>query len=233
MTPDIVLSAKKATWRMNDHASEADSDFAAVRKTVLEQADYRCSYCELRSDKWQEVHHEDDDHHNNDMRNLRCACPLCHQVFHVGLAGLHDGGIIIYAPEFTQVQLNMLTLAIWLAVSGRAVYAAKAREVYQDLENRRYMVTSIFRDWARHADVKLQEPFQFSADMLGNGLIMLDDKDYEDRQNLLGGLRLLPTDMRFKSQIEHWVKYFGSKIPSQTWGQLVPNIENLAAKARS
>ena len=229
---DIVLSAKRSTWRMHDHAGEADAEFSQARLRTLELADKRCTFCELRADKWQEVHHLDDDHGNNGQSNLACACPLCHQVFHLGLAGLHDGGDLIYAPEFSQVELNSLVLACWLAVASGGEYSPGAVQVYEDLKNRNFYVTSIVREWAREAGVKIQEPFKFTPDMLANALIRLDDDDYGQRAQMLGGLRLLPKDARFKQQISHWVSYFGRSLPTAQWPTLVRDLSSIIRDVR-
>ncbi len=226
---DLVLSAKRSTWRMHDHAGEADLEFRAKRGKVLDLADRRCHYCGFRSDKYQEVHHRDDDHANNDDRNLLCACPLCHQVHHLGLAGLHDGGEIIFCPEFTQVELNSLTIAVWLAVASGGDYAAGAKQVYEDLSNRNYYVTSIFREWARAAQVKLQEPFRFTPDMLANALMQMPQERYAERAALLGGLRLLPKDARFRDQIKHWVGHYGKALPATQWEHIVRDLPQVIA----
>jgi intracellular multiplication protein IcmJ len=232
MAVDLVLSAKRATWRMHDHGGESDVAFVAKRSGVLAVADHRCHYCDTRIDKWQEVHHEDDDHANNSDRNLKCACPLCHQVFHLGLAGLHDGGDIIYCPEFSQVELNALTLSIWLAIASGGEYASGARQVYEDLSNRNYAVTTIVRQWGMSADIRLQEPFRFTPDMLANALMLLPEEHYANRQQLLGGLRLLPKDGRFGDQLKYWVKYFGKALPSSHWAKIVPNLKSVLARVQ-
>lgn len=226
---DLVMSAKRATWRMHDHAGEADVDFADARRETLALADRRCHFCGLRAEKWQEVHHLDDDHTNQSQSNLVCACPLCHQVFHLGLAGMHDGGMLIYAPEFSQVDLNALTVAIWLAVASGSEYAAEAQRVYEDLRNRNFYVTSIFREWAYDAKIEIHEPFSFTPDLLANALIELPEDVYQQRAELLAGLRLLPKDERYKDRIEYWVGYFGKTLPVGQWKSLVKDMSAILA----
>lgn len=229
VAPPLLMSAKRALWRMHDHAGEADTEFRQVRDTVLSNADRRCVYCGLRAPKYQEVHHGDDDHANNAPSNLFCVCPLCHQVFHLGLAGLEDGGDLIVAAEFSQAELNALTVAIWLAVASGSEYAGTARMVYEDLQKRSFYVTSIFREWARQDNVELQEPFRFSPDMLANGLMSLTDEEYANRAALLGDLRLLPREARFAPQIKHWVTHFGRSLPPAQWEKIIPNLKEVFA----
>lgn len=226
---DLVLSAKRSTWRMHDHAGEADQQFQQQRGAVLQRADRRCWYCELRAEKWQEVHHVDDDHANQADSNLVCACPLCHQVFHLGLAGLHDGGEIILAPEFSQVELNALTLGIWLAVAGGGECGKAAKTVYDELRSRNHLVTTVFREWAREAKVKLQEPFRFTPDMLANALMSIPDEQYDNRAQLMGGLRLLPKDTRFADQLHHWIAHYRQALPSSQWHKIVRDFSGLVA----
>jgi len=239
--PLLVASAKRSVWRMNDHAGEADKAFQVVRKSILLANDYTCLYCGHRSEKYQEVHHRNDDHSNNATENLDTSCPLCHQVFHLGLAGMLDGADIIYAPEFAQEEINQLALITWLIDDdNRAVFrdanesiafdklSSKAKSISALMEGRRgtvllrlkklLKVNSSFPE-ERLEDIKMTH---VSPLLISNVLMSLDDKTNAQRQSLLGGLRIWPKPIRFRKQIEHWRAETSAVLPVPVWFNILP-----------
>lgn len=238
--PSLTLSAKRLVWRMNDHADEADKAFQRVRKGILEAHDYKCLFCGHRSEKHQEVHHLDDNHSNNDPVNLATSCPLCHQVFHIGLAGMQDGADIIYAPEFTQAEINQFALVIWLVSEGNSKelkdpeealqfdrIQAKAKMVESMMEGRRGTVLLRLRKALKEHSSFPEEYLDkiklshLSPLMFANVLMALDDKTYAQRESLLGGLRLWPKPMRFRKQIAHWKTEQDATLPVPTWFRII------------
>lgn len=237
--PPLVMSAKRAVWRMHDHANEADKAFAKVRRPVLEAYDYRCPYCGHQAEKYQEVHHKDDDHKNNSPDNLACDCPLCHQVFHIGLAGMREGAVLAYVPELTQAELNHLCLMIWLLTEVKSDrYAnhpesvritrlvSRAKEIDAQLWIRNGAVLLIMQ--AALKDVGFPEEMAkkvklsyISPTLLANVLMNLDDDTYARRGELLGGLRLLPRPVPFRPQIEYWAGEQDKSMPPFAWHKLV------------
>lgn len=238
--PELVMSAKRSVWRMHDHAGEADKQFQQVRKSVLEAANYECAFCSLQSSKYQEVHHADDDHKNNDPSNLYCSCPLCHQVFHIGLAGMRDGADIVYAPELTQVELNQLALVMWLVTETEVSQfknpqhatlftrlAGKAKTIEGIFGNRRGTVTLRLRDALKYRKdfpaefVDKITPAALSLSLFSNILMSLKDEQYDKRQDLLGGLRIFPSAARFRERIIHWNAEAGATLPAPVWYKIV------------
>ena len=239
--PALVLSAKRSVWRMHDHAGEADKAFRQVRKAILEEFDYKCAYCGHASEKYQEVHHADDNHANNDRKNLWCTCPLCHQVFHIGLAGMVDGADVVYLPELSQEEVNQLALVIWLCTEAppdryknedEKLYFAKltgrAKTIQGMLETRRGTVLlklrAALKD-SKKVPVDLLEKIKLShltPNLFSNVLMSLEDGDYNRRAQLLGGLRLLPKPARFRERIKHWSEEQDRTLPVPSWSRILP-----------
>jgi len=237
--PALLMSAKRQVWRMNDHAGEADAEFQRVRGPVLEAANNTCEYCELTSDKYQEVHHKDDDHSNNDPKNLACTCPLCHQVFHIGLAGMRDGAHIVSMPELTQAELNHLCLVMWLIdkTDPKSFTDPQQALAYQRLVIRTATLRNVMEN--RRGNVKIRianalkgmghdEAFtkrlnlnSISPSLMANVLMQLPDETYAQRGDLLGGLRVMPVPGRFETQIKHWLAEQGKRLPIPSWYKIL------------
>jgi intracellular multiplication protein IcmJ len=232
--PELVMAAKRKVWRMHDHAGEADKAFQNVRGPVLEAADYTCEFCGFKSDKYQEVHHLDDDHANNAPLNLACSCPLCHQVFHIGMAGMRDGGWIISLPELTQAELNQLCLVMWMVEKAdTSTLSQEHRLMHQNLSmhvkalgalliNRRANVKNRFCAQLEASGVSKDFTKRLSLDaispsLIANVLMQLDDDDYARRQELLGSLRLMPRHERFDAQFKYWCEDQGRRLPMHAW----------------
>jgi intracellular multiplication protein IcmJ len=189
----IILSAKRKSWRMMDeHAGEADKRYVAVRDQVLARDDYTCSFCGFRASKWQEVHHVDDDHSNNKLSNLKTACCLCHQCFHLGFAGVRRAGTIIWLPEIDQADLNNVVRAIFVAISTGRQQEQGARSLYEALESRAGLVEQALGQGASNPAA------------IGQAFLEMTDEQYASRNERLGGLRLLARMQAFGKQIAYW-----------------------------
>lgn len=212
----LQLSAKRKSWRLADsHASESDSAFQAVRKTVLERDDYGCRFCAFKVSptktgaSWQDVHHLDDDHGNNDPTNLVTACCLCHQCFHLGLAGSKRGGILIYLPEIGQAELHHISRAIFIAIATKSPFADHARSLFAAFESRQmHLEESI----ARGAS---------NPSYMGQAFLSMTDEQYDKRMDALRGVRLLPYPERFQEQISFWVDHVYKDLHPETWDSLL------------
>lgn len=211
----IILSAKRSDWRMKDgHASEADLEFSEVRPSILERDDFTCRFCNFRSVptkkgvSWQEVHHLNDNHADNRPDNLATACGFCHQCFHLGLTGLHDGGTLIWLPEMRQHELNNMARAIFCAIAAKSEYAGSAKSIYGVLESRAAHVEEVFGEGASNPG------------FLGQALIELSDDDYAKRAEVLSSVRLLPKPKRFMNALQHWQLMVTTMIPPDTWDRI-------------
>lgn len=212
----LILSVKRSVFRKDDSidAQEtADEGFKKMRPMALDRDNNTCVFCKFSSPKWQEVHHLDDDHTNNDLKNLKTVCPLCHQVHHLGFAGLRKSGIVVYMPEISQVNLNNLVRSIWIAIVCKEdPWAEVASEIYDGLKSRANDTDKILKKYFSNFETKPSDPLT-----VANALSALDDESYEKRGNLVRDLRLLPLPHPFMSQIEFWKGHISTKIPPKTW----------------
>ncbi|CAG9184190.1 HNH endonuclease [Cupriavidus pampae] len=247
--PPLLMAAKRKVWRMHDHAGEADKAFQKVRGPVLEAAGYSCEFCGLKSDKYQEVHHLDDDHANNAKENLACACPLCHQVFHIGMAGMRDGGYVIAMPELSQAELNQLCLVMWIVEKTDASqFSQEHKLMHQNLfmhvkslgsllVNRRANVKNRFSALLEANGQSKEFTKRLSLETIGpsllaNVLMQLTDDEYARRGELLGSLRLMPRPERFDAQFKFWSEDQQRKMPIHAWYSILQD-EQFAALVQS
>lgn len=204
---ELTLGAKRELWRsMDAHSEEADAEFQSVRGEVLARDNFSCRFCNFRSEKYQEVHHLDDDHKNNVKNNLVTACPLCHQVHHIGLAGMAGRGIMIALPEITQAQLNQLLITLWVAKHKEgSPYKGQAERLLHQLRTRSHVVESQFAEGAS------------DPQLVGQILLAANEEQYARRAEGLSGIRLMANDFKFERQIAYWCEETYAVLPFESW----------------
>lgn len=204
---EILLSVKRSKFRCDDpRADEKNNEYLNIRPTILERDDFKCTFCDFRSLKWQEVHHIDDNHANNDPANLITTCPLCHACHHVGLAGLEGKGSLIYLePElgFTQAELNQLMRVLWIGERSKNKELSMA---CIGIQSRIYKQSVVARNVIGTTE----------ANVLGDFLLNLDEEKYLLRQEKLKGLFLYPFKQHYIKQIAYWEAEIFSHI-SDSW----------------
>jgi intracellular multiplication protein IcmJ len=209
----IVLSAKRRSWRMMDaHADEHDKRYQAVREQVLQRDDYTCVFCMFRSVKYQHIHHMDDDHGNNKLTNLVTACPLCHQCFHLGMAGIRKAGVMVWMPEIPQAELNNLCRAIFVAVQNSGEHEQAARSLYVSLESRAAVLET-------ELGAGSSNPAAF-----GQAFLHMKEEQYAQRAKMMAPVRLLPRMQAFGTEISFWqgdASAFGA-LADADWSRVAP-----------
>ena len=204
----LLLGVKRKPWRIKgDPATEeADRRFRAAKKALKETGGRKaCLFC-----KWPgklEVHHLNDDHDDNRPENLASICSLCHQCFHVGLAGAQGRGIIIWAPEWTQTQVNIMGRVIITMIHGEpwSDYRIEAESIYYDLVNRSEAVRKMLgHEW-------------MDPSWLGNLMLNMSNADYARRREILWPLRLMPSADGFQKQIDEWTEIMSGMLTPEVW----------------
>jgi 5-methylcytosine-specific restriction endonuclease McrA len=98
---DVHLSIElvpKTCWFSNvrDHVSQIEWD--KLRKASYKKANYVCEICGNRGEshpvECHEIWNYDDEHFTQTLKGLISLCPNCHEVKHIGLAGLRGRGEI-------------------------------------------------------------------------------------------------------------------------------------------
>lgn len=215
---NLFVSARRSSWRMIDwHADEGDKRYASVRKQVLERDDHTCVYCDFKSLKHQHIHHLNHDHGSVKIENLVTACPLCHQCFHLGLAGVKSSGVMIYATEFSQAEINNMARACFIAVYRGGANMEAAQDLYEALRERRTLVEDVFG------------PGSSNPSYFGQAFVEMKPEIYAERKSKLPGLRLLPKMEAFGKEIVFWDSdqaNFGFH-PDSEWQKLAPAITEI------
>jgi len=63
-------------------------------------------------------------------------------------------------------------------------------------------------------------------------LIGMKPSDYENREDSVGALRLLPFESRFETQVDYWASTSFKGVPQEDWGKLIEGLNlsgNVAA----
>lgn len=79
-------------WYTNVRSNVSREEWDRLRHLIYQHANHVCEICEGRGDKWPVECHEiweyDDIDHIQKLTRLIALCPACHQVKHIGLAGI-------------------------------------------------------------------------------------------------------------------------------------------------
>lgn len=218
MSAALSLSVKRGLFRKDDPSSAiSDASFKAMREEILIRDEYTCQYCEYRSLRFQEVHHLNDDHNDNEVENLVTVCSLCHATQHLWFSGMKDRGDIIYLDpkiySISQPELNQWVRILWVA----------------ELGNDRTMSASAKTTLVRLSKAKVEARKKIGssdAEVLGDYLVNLDDKQYANRDKHLAGFFFLPSKVGFKRQVQYWAEMINSKTPSKQWALIAKRKTN-------
>jgi intracellular multiplication protein IcmJ len=192
-----LMGVKRKLWRKDDeHADIADQAFDSIRTAVLQRDMHACCFCHFRSSKYQEVHHLDDDHQHNVADNLVTVCTLCHQVFHVGLAGMRGAGYFAVLPELTQAEVNHIV---------RTIYVAELFET-QAVRDKYTSLLAIFESRGSDLAKRTFVGTDFSQPLVLAPMLSEHDDIFNNRHVHFQDLRLVATREAFKpDQLQYYV----------------------------
>jgi hypothetical protein len=82
----------KTSWYANVRSNVSAATWEKLKRITSEHAGHVCEICGGRGKKWPVECHEvfayDDEHHVQKLTRLVALCPACHEVKHIGLAGM-------------------------------------------------------------------------------------------------------------------------------------------------
>lgn len=163
-------------------------------------------------------------------------CPICHMCLHLDAAGRQKAGKIIWLPEMSQEQLNILCLAMFVAVGKSGVLrgndAAKgvliaSKRLYEAFDKRSESIESFLGGSAGVASGQKDKAPLMSRQSLSSPLHLasllvrvkreakLSARDLAAR---IDGMRLLPSPKAFDAYISQVSKIATNEYPVHTWG---------------
>ena len=79
-------------WFSNVRSEVTEEDWGKLKRLTFQKAGDRCQICGGRGRQWpvecHELWHYDDEHRRQTLTGLLALCPACHEVKHMGLAGV-------------------------------------------------------------------------------------------------------------------------------------------------
>ena len=146
----------------------------AEAAALLKRDDFTCRFCGFRATQFQRL--------VPTKEGYVTACGFCEQVLSLERAGLMGGGVLIWLPEITQVQLNHI---------ARAIYVARADEgsAMADVATRALDALMLRRTDAKKR-LGSDDPLLLATIMHEN----LNDAERDAVAEKLGGIRLMPLD---------------------------------------
>lgn len=86
----------KSSWYKNVRSNISKEEWEKLKRIISKRAGYKCEICGGRGTKWPVECHEifayDDERYIQKLIRLMALCPACHEVKHIGLAGLRGKG---------------------------------------------------------------------------------------------------------------------------------------------
>ena len=202
-----------------------------AREAVLRRDDYTCRCCGFRAEKHQQVLHLNGDQRDFSENNVLTACVFCHQCFDLTSVDTMRSGMLVWLPEIPQHELHHLMRAIYIARVTQGPLAELARQTFDVL-------------YARGDEAQKRLG---SKDPGALALVMRDfltGKEYQQTQDNIKGIRLLPLDRRmtregegdteinfFPQILAHWRSKTGpyGAMPAQDWPHLFQSATAIIA----
>lgn len=190
---ELQLAVNLSGWRIFARRKE-DKAFLPVAKRVLERDNYTCQYCGFQAKEYQEIVNLDGNYLNNKFSNMATACCFCSQCLFLQAVGLDEmgGGQLIYLPEMSQADLNSFCHVLFCAMGNSTGYQDSAQSIYRSFKFRSQIIENKFGSGTSQPNVM--------------GQLILEHKErFPDQKiNLLKDLRLLPSNVKFKLQLDAW-----------------------------
>lgn len=172
----------------------------------------------------------------------RFLCPLCHSCLHLDAAGRRKAGKIIWLPELSQEELNLLCLAHFVAQHKAGVYRKHAptqamceqsTRLYKTFLKRAEAVEMFLGGGQAHASLPRQA---LSSPTYVASLIVRAQRDAKiDAKTMAArveGLRLLPDAAAFADYIAQAARLIAVASPVGKWMGMV-DAHHEAAEAAS
>lgn len=190
---ELKLAVNLSGWRVFVRRKE-DKAFQPIQKRIFERDHYTCQYCGFQAKEYQEVVNLDNNYANNKLGNLITACCFCTQCLFIQSVGLDEmgGGQLVYLPEITQNDLNSFCHVLFCAMENNTGYQDSAQSIYRSLKFRSQIVENKFGSGTSNPGI------------MGQMIIECRTQTHQTKVNILKELRLLPSQSKFKIQLDAW-----------------------------
>jgi len=193
---DLKMHIKAGNWKRYYQRTQS-ANYQAVKTIVSKNFANKCAYCGYASGKNNLVN-KNHDYQDNHSKNIVLACSLCTPcVVMDGFGQDPDfGGVIVFIPEFTQIQLNHLVRSVYASIEKNATYHSRLNEIFLSLEERKEYVEAIFGKNS------------FKIEYFAQGLmdIFIDSKKLQ--HPIFKNLRFLPEKAKLKNEIPDFVRTY-------------------------
>lgn len=193
---ELQLAVNLAGWRIFVRRKQ-DKAFLPVAKKVFQRDAYTCQYCGFQAREYQEVINLDGNYLNNKLSNMATACVFCTQCLFLQAVGLDEmsGGQLIFLPEISQADLNSFCHVLFCAMGNSTGYQDSAQSIYRSFKFRGQMVENKFGSGTSNPNVMGQMIIEYQT-----------RSDSKKEIEILKDLRLLPSNTKFKVQLDAWAK---------------------------
>jgi intracellular multiplication protein IcmJ len=189
----LQLAVNLGGWRHFARRKE-DKKFLPVAEKVFVRDQYICQYCGFQAKEYLDVVNLDGNYLNNKFPNMVTACCFCSQCLFlqsVGMDGM-SGGQLIYLPEMSQMDLNSFCHVLFCAMGNSTGYQDSAQSIYRSFKFRGQIVENKFGSGTSNPSV------------FGQMIVEYQDQYPDQGNEVLKELRLLPSNTKFRVQLEAW-----------------------------
>ena len=189
----LQLAVNLIGWR-HFARRKLDKKFLPVAKRVHERDHYVCQYCGFQAKEYQDVINLDGNYRNNKLSNLSTACCFCSQCLFLQSIGIDEmsGGQLIYLPEMSQADLNSFCHVLFCAMGNSTGYQDSAQGIYRSFKFRGQIVENKFGSGTSNPSI------------FGQMIVEYQDQFPNQGAEALKDLRLLPSNVKFRVQLEAW-----------------------------
>jgi intracellular multiplication protein IcmJ len=190
---ELKLAVNLMGWRIFVRRKQ-DKAFLPVMNRIFERDAYTCQYCGFQAKEYQEVVNRDSNYTNNKFSNLITACCFCSQCLFLESVGLDEmsGGQLVYLPEMSQADLNSFCHVLFCAMGNSTGYQDSAQATYRSLKFRSQLIENKIGAGTSNPNI------------MGQLLVEYQDRYPEKKIEILKDVRLLPSNVKFKVQLDAW-----------------------------
>ncbi len=189
----LQLAVNLIGWRQFVRR-KTDKKFLSVEKAIFNRDQNTCQYCGFQAKEYQDVVNLDGNYQNNRSSNMVTACCFCSQCLFLQAVGLDEmsGGQLIYLPEMSQADLNSFCHVLFCAMGNSTGYQESAQSIYRSFKFRSQIVENKFGSGTSNPGV------------FGQMIVEYQDQFPNKGSEVLKDLRLLPSNVKFRVQLEAW-----------------------------